>query len=782
MNGIVSQEEVLDSQKPAAVVAPDFGAVRAAGLDALAWGWCAWKYRPRQSGKPSKVPFTPDGDHLSVGSPERWASFEAVEGAYAAGGFDGIGLLMPTAKGLVGLDLDGCITTDGEVIDAKQEIVADFLKLGGYVEVSPSGTGLRQFLKGCRLEDFGNRGRAGTGLEVYDDEDARYLTTTGVTFPRGSQAGRVIANQSALEEFIARWCDPQTTGGGFVEGGPAGGEGGGSGRSVAEVLALLKKHNRRGRITRLLKGELGDHDGDHSAADLDLCQEVAYFCRDAKVIDAIMRGSGLFREKWDQKRGKRTYGEATVSRALEKQDRNFDADQAQKARQEDRATGEAAHLDGGGDDLRVRGGWRSDAWALVELLARDRRLLGAVFFDDFAGWPVVVRSLRDVLQDRSAPATVGRIQDAHLHAVARWFGRTWGLRVTIKDAAAAVEGWARVLHRNPVRERLEELGNAWDGVLRLDEWLIDYCGAVVTNEDGEDVAPFVRAAGSRWMLSVVARAMQPGCKADCMLILEGRQGARKSSAARALAEAVSVDAFREGFSLDSGGKDDLIALRGRLIVEWGELSGMGRKDREHLKNFLSQQTDSYRSVYGMTETDWPRTAVFLGTTNERHYLADPSGNRRFWPVTVGRIDLDKLRKDAEQLWGEAVQRYQAGGRWWFDDTDPRDAAVLALALGEQVRRVGGTLWGEVAAELADRLIAGDLEETGGGTADTIGAFSVAQIRTWLEAQAKIEITDTAWLRITDGLKAAGWEPKKSHGRMRWRLTTERREAGTLFLG
>lgn len=690
---------------------------------------------------------------------------------------------MSSARGVVGLDLDACLE-GGEVIPEKSEIVEEFMRLGGYAEISPSGTGLRQFLRGARLEDFGNRGRAGTRLEVYGDDDGRFLTITGHPYPPGSKPRPVGSNQVELEAFITRWCDVQQATGGAS--GPGGedqdqGQPHTSSRSAVEVLKLLKTHSRRGRVTRLLAGDLTDHDGDHSAADLDLMQEVAYFCRQPEVLDAVMRGSGLMRPKWDERRGKATYGERTIQTALRKQTRNFDDDQAAKAQDAQRMTTEAGHLEGGGDDLRTRRGWRSDLHALTQLLVRDKRLHDVVFFDDFAGWPVVSRNLREVLDDRSAPTTMGRIQDAHLAAVCRWFGKSWGLRVQLKDVAAAVEGWARVRHRNPVVERLNELGAGWDGVQRLNTWLIDYCDACTKTDDGLDVRPYVQAVGARWLISVVARAMQPGAKVDSMLILEGRQGARKSSAARVLTEAIGQDYFREGFSLGGGGKDDLIALRGRLVIEWGELSGMGKRDREHLKNFLSQQTDSYRAIYGVTETDWPRTAVFIGTTNEAHYLADATGNRRFWPVRVGRIDLERLRRDAPRLWGEAVRRHQAGERWWFDDADPADVDLLRLAQGEQSRRVGVTLWTEVAQDLADQLLMGTLDERDGGKADAVGSFGVPQVRDWLARAAGVEVTDSVWTRVAEGLKSAGWESVKSGGRMRWRLSLERREQGAAVL-
>jgi hypothetical protein len=210
---------------------------------------------------------------------------------------------------------------------------------------------------------------------------------------------------------------------------------------------------------------------------------------------------------------------------------------------------------------------------------------------------------------------------------------------------------------------------------------------------------------------------------------------------------------------------------------------MGRKDRNELKTFLTLQTDSYRDPYGIVERDWPRTAVFCGTTNDSHYLADPTGNRRFWPVTVGaRIDLDGLRAAAPQIWGEAVHRYRSPGcRWWFEDSDPRDARLLAMAGREQARRCGSGLWEEKAADIADRLVRGELLTVGAGGAGVEAFpsdhFSVDQMRAWLGAMVEggDAINDSTWVRVTDGLKRAGWEARKISGRMRWCLSADKRD-------
>jgi hypothetical protein len=775
------------------VAAVSIETIHAAGLANPESRWGVWRAEwdpKRGSDKPAKVPMNSRGSRISVAKPDDWVSFDEAAAGYESGRFDGVGLLMSSYSqikgGLVGLDLDRCLEADGSVAAEAEDVVADFLALGGYIEVSPSGRGLRQFIKGVLLEDFKEKTKVRNqfDLEIYDPDSDRYLTVTGQPYPINTEAGSVVANQSALEAFISKWGErlPETVPLHFD---PDQFEG--VNRSADEVLKLLKVYNKRGKISRLLSGDTSDYDG-HSEADAALCYETAYFCRNPNVIDTIIRGSGLMRPKWDSKRGRETYGAKTIRNALNMQNRCFDADQTKKKLQGETAKAEnnklaakgAENLLGGIDDLMTpKGVIKSDLWARSELMLRDRRLLGCLYWDEFGQMPVVTRSLKDAFEDPTAPDTVGRLTDSHLLSVVVWLGKQWGLSLRPNEEVSIVTRWAQSVRRNPLAEKLHELETTWDGKPRLDDWLINYCQAKVTTDDGADIGDYVHAVGSRWVISAVARAMQPGCKADCMLVLEGRQGARKSSAVRALAEKLGSEYFREGYHLGAGaGKDEKIALRGKLIIEWAELSGLGKRDRNEIKNFLTLQTDSYRGVWGTSETDWPRTAIFCGTTNDSTYLSDPSGNRRFWPVTVGRIDLDGLRKDAGQIWAEAVVMWRQGVRWWLDDHDPRDMKLLRMAQTEQFRRVGGSVWDEAGADLAERLVCNMLQNLDTATiASSWQNFSVEQMRHWLggSIEGASKIDDGAWIRAADGLKRAGWESVTINGRKRWRLTAERRD-------
>ncbi len=227
-----------------------------------------------------------------------------------------------------------------------------------------------------------------------------------------------------------------------------------------------------------------------------------------------------------------------------------------------------------------------------------------------------------------------------------WFQRTWRLRARPEAVCQAVALLAQRQRQNPLADWLRSL--RWDGVQRLDTWLSTYAAAVDT--------PYTRAAGVCWLRSAVARALQPGVKADAMLVLEGLQGAGKSSLFRVIGGEYFTDDVH-----DLASKDAVMATARAWIVELPELSSLGRAEVELVKAFLSRQVDRIRPPYGRAIVELPRRCIFGGTTNRTDYLKDDTGNRRFWPVRVGRVDLAALEGDREQLLAEAVASWTGGG-------------------------------------------------------------------------------------------------------------------------
>ena len=233
---------------------------------------------------------------------------------------------------------------------------------------------------------------------------------------------------------------------------------------------------------------------------------------------------------------------------------------------------------------------------------------------------------------------------------------------------------------NPLQNYLNSL--KWDGVGRIRDLLPKYFGAIET--------PYHQTIGAKFMVSAVARGMQPGCKVDAVLILEGKQGIKKSSSIAAL---VGEGWFTDELP-DLSTKDAAIQLVGKWIVEVSELSAFKRSDTETIKKFMSRSTDRFRAPYGKVASDHPRQTVFIATTNDDHYLKDTTGNRRFWPVQCGQIDIDAIRRDRDQLWAEAVAAYRDGLQWWLTDEE------AAIAETEQDARREVDPWEERVASFA----------------------------------------------------------------------------------
>lgn len=202
-------------------------------------------------------------------------------------------------------------------------------------------------------------------------------------------------------------------------------------------------------------------------------------------------------------------------------------------------------------------------------------------------------------------------------------------------------------------------GLQWDGVPRLDTLLIDYLGAKDTE--------YNRAVCRKAFTAAIARAMQPGCKYDNMLILAGPQGIGKSTL---------LDKMSKGWFNDSirtfEGKDASELLQGVWLVEVAELQAFRKSDVDRIKQFLSLRADRYRAAYGRHVKELPRCCVFFGTTNAMDFLQDTTGNRRFWPVDVGEqkatrnVWEDLADEVINQIWAEAKLRWQCGEKLYLE--------------------------------------------------------------------------------------------------------------------
>jgi predicted P-loop ATPase len=223
---------------------------------------------------------------------------------------------------------------------------------------------------------------------------------------------------------------------------------------------------------------------------------------------------------------------------------------------------------------------------------------------------------------------------------------------TIREAVVMVAHERRI---HPVRDWLD--GVKWDGVNRLDAW-VHVCLGAPDND-------YACRVGRYFLIMMVARIYRPGCKADTVLVLEGAQGTKKSTALKVL---TGDDHFGDT-PFVMGDKDSFMALRGKWCYEIAELDSLNRAEVTRAKAFLSSSVDSYRAPYSRSYENHKRQCVFAATTNQYEYLRDLTGNRRFWPVIVGKINLELLAEWREQLFAEAVSAFQAGEPWWPEEDE-----------------------------------------------------------------------------------------------------------------
>ena len=378
------------------------------------------------------------------------------------------------------------------------------------------------------------------------------------------------------------------------------------------------------------------------------------------------------------------------------------------------------------------------------VLENDARVKGAFAFNEFLREPVRVGKVREgkdsrlgLIKRKVRNGTDGDILseadygnlNALFSAPLRLGG--WGFEAPKDKLRDALRYRAEKSTFHPICDQLEKFewryrksGEEIDPAARIMHYL------------GLPDDPYHRESIEVWLLAAICRVFEPGCKFDCVPILVGVQGTRKSTFARVMA----MGRFKE-LADDFDKLDRMIeSMKGGWICEMGELAGFRKAEVEPIKKFVAASSDQYRLAYATTAENHLRQCVFIGTTNQDTYLKDPTGNRRFWPWKIGKtrmdpIDTDGLKAELPTIWGAMMVEYrQRRARQpkgdLFLDLRGKEALRTAQVLQDEAREL--TVEEQASSVLAEYLEKAIPESQAFGH-DDVG-FETEDERMFLRAQ------------------------------------------------
>jgi predicted P-loop ATPase len=296
---------------------------------------------------------------------------------------------------------------------------------------------------------------------------------------------------------------------------------------------------------------------------------------------------------------------------------------------------------------------------------------------------------------------------------------------------------------HPVQDYLQmcKLKHGSDTLKLLDKPSTRYIG---TDQPIYDV--FIR----KTLIGAVARAFHHGCKVDTALILQGKQGKRKSTFFKTLAG----EWFDDGLSNNTSDKDEKLKLHSTWIMEWAELETIfSRKDVSSVKAFLSSSVDKFRAPFTKNSQSYPRHSIICGTTNSDDFLQDSTGTRRFWVVPIPEdknINVELLAKERDELWAAAYAAYERGDQWWLTAAEESNSEVSNEAFKRDDSWIEPIV--EYLANMSQVSVKDVLEKAIGLTLDRqdrMMQMRAADILLGLGWQKKHTMKGKVWIRKTE---------------------------------
>lgn len=656
--------------------------------------WLLWKFEAKEGqAKPGKIPYYVQGGRRTGGQGDdrdrqRLATLAVVRRAYERGGWTGIGFAFLPDDGLIGIDIDGAIDpTTGVVTDRCANIIK---ACASFTEVSPSGKGVHIIVQGTTETNKSND----IGLEVFCGR--QFFTFTANRYP-DTVAEVVPIDEGVLRRLHATIDEAKAIRAAASRPAPAPKPASSPAPSSASPTAAqpdssgaddFRRVNEAAMqslqvwVPSLFASAIPKGSGYRvTSKSLNRTNQEDLSIAPEGIVDFGVADMG------DPKQGRRTPIDLVMEwlpTAKPKEALHWLAQRIgveltpPPQRKPKNATAPAPA--GGGNNANDGGGSGGGG-------GEPPDMEGPEFVDVVAhlvthrGRPMDCReNVMYCLQlDPNLKELVKQNDFTHLlersrttpwgHPAGEWneeddlmlgeyLLRNFGMAVkatsTLRNGVLMA---ARSAKYNPVLDLIH--AEKWDGINRLEHWLTD----VYEIEE----RPYTRLIGKCFIMGLVKRALQPGCKFDYMLIIKGEQGLKKSTAFRALAYPFFTDN-----AIRMGDKDSLMAMQLVWIAESAELESLNKSETTQIKQFLSAQEDMFRPPYGSQLIRAKRHSVNVGTTNADTFLKDATGDRRFWPLEVHVVNEDTLASMRLQLFAEALHRLDAGERFWPSKEEERE--------------------------------------------------------------------------------------------------------------
>ena len=566
--------------------------------------WVNWRYKEVNS-KKTKIPYAISGLPASSTDSFTWSTYDEAKNASKD-----IGIIFTPEQNLLGIDIDKCLTGN-QITHEQKETIANFiLETETYCEVSPSGTGLHLFLKiDGQLPLISNKK---SPYEIYTS--GRYFTVTEK--PYGSEREvRTVTPDEALRLLGILGYPWKSDSGQSVRPDNVGHVG-----LTDDVLLKKMLASKAGeKIKALYNGDISAYNNDLSNADMALCSYLAFWTgNNPAQLERLWLSSTLGQR--EKTTGRKDYRDRTISNAI------AHCKEFYKPPALSKPVVSPIEL------LMTRTGKTETPTLCVENICRILRQSPNFRFDEFKVFHEIKRGekwkeveVADVLELQTRISInydffqkVGKdmVYDAILH-------------VCKEHSYDSARDWLKSL--------------TWDKKNRLETWLSSAYGVEKTS--------YYKAVGENWLKGLAKRINDPGCKFDYVLVLEGKQGLKKSTSLSVLGGNWHVET-----TMSTESKDFFMLFCGKAIIEFSEGETLSRTEVKRMKSLITVQSDKYRMPYERVSKEFPRRCVFAMTTNETEYLRDDTGNRRWLPVPCEKCDIDWLEENREQLFAEAYHR------------------------------------------------------------------------------------------------------------------------------